>query len=588
MKPAFHPSSLRILSVAAVALLLASCGGGVQSEDITTTIPPAKLYSAADTGGWTPDFSIINGSATGLEKGAQITKKSPIVVTAGMVGLNQAWGSKEVTVDLGHYDDQDFGTNGSMTLQAEVTGYPHAGGAYAVLTSFWVVKDSDSTSQEYVHLDSSCAGASSIWSCDAHSCSPSTTCHPVSGQSSFANLNDWVQHQFQAYGYDSVNSFPRCDASVNGWSCPSGLNTLPSGHYYAKYLLMSDSSGSVDSWTATLNVVPIVRQDATARGDADHPDTATNGAIDLNVVLVGDENISDSHTAKGAQNLNLLFRETHSLLKENAGIGIGDIKVYEWKDVDGGDFYSQISINQVGVMFASASQTFPASDEGKSINVFLVRAIDASDPDALYTVLGVSGGILGAPLNGTQTSGLAFSTYGQAGNGLLDYNPGCSGSGTCDRNDEDANFLEMGGTIAHELGHYLGLNHPSESASSAATQRHDQLTDTPTCAPRTSGGYSILDQRSCYQDTTTQASPLSGDTCQTQCDQANGGDPYYELVSGFYFLNHLCPSVKECQFNHTMWYTTKNHLKVGGVWVDDGNQFSPQSQAILQWSPFVR
>ena len=134
-------------------------------------------------------------------------------------------------------------------------------------------------------------------------------------------------------------------------------------------------------------------------------------------------------------------------------------------------------------------------------------------------------------------------------------------------------------TIAHELGHYLGLNHPSEKvASLSEVQRHDQVVDTPTCAPRT-GPY--LDQRSCYLDTTVQ---LATSQCSTACDTAAGG-AYYNSGSK---SNFYCPATAECQFNHVMWYTTKLRTKVAGVWREDGEQISPQSSAIIQWNSFVR
>jgi len=165
---------------------------------------------------------------------------------------------------------------------------------------------------------------------------------------------------------------------------------------------------------------------------------------------------------------------------------------------------------------------------------------------------------------------------------LSEFNSTCTGSGACLRDNQDGTFLEMGATIAHELGHYLGLNHPSEKVSSISeAQRHDQLSDTPTCAPRT-GPY--LDQRSCYQDTNTQMGGAT--TCATACDAAIGGGGHYYVGSAK--SSNFCSAIAECQFNHVMWYTTKLRTKVGGVWREDGNQVSPESSAIIQWNPFVR
>jgi hypothetical protein len=118
-----------------------------------------------------------------------------------------------------------------------------------------------------------------------------------------------------------------------------------------------------------------------------------------------------------------------------------------------------------------------------------------------------------------------------------------------------------------------------------------------------------MSQRVCYfTDTaTTQASPLAGTSCKTACDSATSVDymtstPLSAAIdlapasqTGAFLDGNsdmpreFCPAVKECQFNHVMWYTTKNRqLSASGVWNEDGNLFSPQSSAMLQWSPLVR
>lgn len=583
-------SCLRSLPLILGLALLNACGGAAQAPASTasTPIPPAKLYDAtAIVTGWVPSLAVINGGATVTKDGGlTIQKITPIVQSAGMVRLNDPWGAKETVVSLGHFNASDFGPNGSISLQADVLDYPRAGGAYAVLTSFYVSKDGGGT-QEYVNLAPACASSSGVWVCGGGNCNQNVSCGPQAN-SGFANRNDWEQHQFQGFGYGSTNSFPRCDASIAGWTCPSGQESLPAGNYYAKYLLMADSGSSVSSLSANLKVTPVIRKDPNARNTG-----SANGAINLNVVLVGSKNISDSHTAIGQQNLNLLFKETHTLLKANAGVGIQNIKVFEWNDVDGGDYYSQVPISNVGIMFSSGSQAVVAADDAKYINVFLVRDIPSGNSG--YSILGVAGGILGAAVNGTQTSGLAFSTHVGYGS-LLAYNPSCT-LGGCLRKAQDSSFLELGETVAHELGHYLGLNHPSENAASASSQRHDALTDTPTCAPRTKANASTaMDQLSCYVDSNTQASPLAGTTCKAACDAAITATLGYAGV----YTNaastdpnpvpaNLCPTVKECQFNHVMWYTTKNRIRtVTNEWTDDGSLISPQSSALVQWSSYVR
>jgi hypothetical protein len=602
IKPNHLLKSLQSVSlITGVLLLVNACAvppdsstGGVPSAPI----PPAKLYSGASvTGAWTPDLSIVNGGVTNFVKGADVTTGATITRTgAGMVRFNDPWGSKEITVPLGHYDAADFGVNGSITLQAEVSGYPRAGGAYAVLTGFSVLHippGEGGGSREYVNLSTNCA-SSGAWTCSGSNCYTAPSCAPLQtgSKSSFFSRNDWEQHQIPSYGYATTNSFPRCDSGVSGWDCPAGMSSLPTGDYYAKYILVSNSGSSVASLSASLNVTPIIKKDAVARDIA-----SSNGAVNINVILVGGKNIDDSHTTRGQQNLNLLFKETHNILKNNSNIGINQIKVYEWNDIDGGDYYAQVPYSNVGVMFSSGSQAVDAADNANNINIFMVRSITQSF-NSQIVILGISGGILGPSVNGTLTSGLAFSTSQGAGS-LLAYNAGCA-IGTCSRDDQDSAFIEMGATVAHEIGHYLGLNHPAETTASIASQAKDQLNDTPTCSPRTlTGGTLAFDQLACYSDSTAQANPLSGTSCKTACDAAitaaNSGVPatYFNTANpdpaGVASLPvNFCPAVAECQFNHVMWYTTKNRVSRSGHWLDDGNLISPQSKAILQWNSFVR
>ena len=344
---------------------------------------------------------------------------------------------------------------------------------------------------------------------------------------------------------------------------------------------MSDSGSSVSSASANLRVIQVVKQDTAVRSAG-----GSNGGVNVNVILVGDQNVNDSHTPVGAQNLNLLFGEVNSILTTNAGVGINRVQVYEWPDANGVDQYSEVNFDDLGVMFSGGSQGVSATDEGSYINVFLVS--DIVYTGANFTVLGLSGGILGPPTNGTQNSGLAFSSSDLLGV----FNSSCT-IGSCPRAQQDSDFLEMGATIAHELGHYLGLNHPSEKVTTTlANQQHDQLSDTPECAPRIFSSSYVLDQRACYVDS---SDTLNGNTCQAACDaniqgaQGVASGKYFSSSNSTYTPDHLCPAVAECQFNHLMWYTTKNRLRDGGGnWVDDGNQISAQSSAIVQWDSFVR
>jgi hypothetical protein len=571
---------------------LVSCSK--KSEPPATTTPGAELR----VGRYVPDTAVV-GSPT-LKGTVTVTETILNYSNVGMVRFDDPWGSKELLVDLGTFSSSaDFGPNGSITLVAETLNYPLAqGGAYPVLTSFYV--DTGSGTTEFVKLNGTCA-TSGMWNCSSGFCQ-ANACSVATG-SSFGGRSDWDQHQIPPYGYPTTNAFPRCDGSLNSWSfngsaCPVS-GALPSGHYYAKYVLMSDSGNSVASLLANLRITMSVKKDTAARNTG-----TVYGGININLILVGDQNIQDSLTTRGARNLDLLFKEVNRLLKEASGanIAINELKVFEWADADGGSRYSQVDYLDLGSLFETGSKaTLLGPGSGNAVNIFLVSDIIYGG-NTSFRILGVSGGILGPPINGTQTSGLAFSS----GDELASLNLKCTVS-NCDRKHQENDFLEMAATITHELGHFLGLNHPSESGD-PSEQSHDALSDTPVCASRGSGQSAKLDQRACYfTDTTSQPAPLAGMTCKAACD-AFTSTPRYMTASavaanidlnpsvqtGSYSGNpdmpgKFCPDVVQCQFNHIMWYTTKNRqLNASGTWNEDGNMFSPQSSAVLQWSPLVR
>jgi hypothetical protein len=572
-------------------IILLACSAKPAATPATNVAPPAVLLS----GTWSP--TVTGVATTNYKNTAVITKKTITAANLPMVRFNDGWTAKEVTVDLGVLTG--FGQNGSLTLTADAVNYPYAGGAYPVLASFSVVPTAGGGTIEFVNTSSGCS-SSGMWTCSGGSCDANPACS-VQAPSSFFNRIDWDQHQVPPYGYTTTNSFPRCDSTVDNWSaCPANQNVLPDGHYYAKYVMMSDSASSVASGTVGLSVKVTEKQDAGARALA----SGIGGAVNLNVILVGDQNISDSHTAKGTQNLNMLFQEVNSILQTNANVGVGNIKVYEWSNANGGDQYSTVQYSDLGSLFSAGSTGIPATDEGSYLNIFIVSDIAYSGGG--FIILGLSGAIQGPTTNGTYTSGLAFSTSNQ----LATFNPGCT-TATCARGFLENDFLEMGATIAHEMGHYLGLNHPSEKPDSYGNQSHDQLPDTPTCAARNTGYSLTLDQRACFiTDSTAQTGVGGGGggTCQSACNTeiaaAVGSGTYLTTsyvsatidpvtgLSGDMPAN-FCPHTKECEFNHTMWYTTKNRQLSsgsawGGAWSEDGDQFSDDSKTIMQWNSFVR
>lgn len=105
-----------------------------------------------------------------------------------------------------------------------------------------------------------------------------------------------------------------------------------------------------------------------------------------------------------------------------------------------------------------------AGARGPAVSVFLVREVDGA--------LGISGAIPGPPgMHGTPASGIAISTDMFAGDSL-----------------------GLALTIAHEVGHYLGLFHTSESDGTIL----DSLDDTGECRPaQDANGDGVLSFEEC-------------------------------------------------------------------------------------------
>ena len=109
--------------------------------------------------------------------------------------------------------------------------------------------------------------------------------------------------------------------------------------------------------------------------------------------------------------------------------------------------------NDVFNLVATSTKPSGGADEELSVNVFLIRDFNISDVPGL---LGVSTGIPGmAGVHGASGSGLVFSaaSLGQ-------------------------DNKTLGQTLAHEVGHFLGLRHTTEHFGSET----DPISDTPECA----------------------------------------------------------------------------------------------------------
>ena len=108
--------------------------------------------------------------------------------------------------------------------------------------------------------------------------------------------------------------------------------------------------------------------------------------------------------------------------------------------------------NDVYNLVATSTAPGPTKEDALSVNVFLINDFNISEAPGL---LGVSTGIPGvAGLHGNSGAGLVFSTAS-----LGDDNQ------------------QLGQTMAHEIGHFLGLRHTTEHGFLG----NDPITDTPEC-----------------------------------------------------------------------------------------------------------
>ena len=406
---------------------------------------------------WVPN--VAGSGAANHDSSVVVSKEVLTTQTGPVVGHSQGWNGKEITVTLDM--SQDLGAYGSLSLVAQTVGFPSAleGGAYAVLTSL-----SDGT-HEFINLARQNTGGdcaeSGAYVKSGSSYVENSACS-VSWPSAYLDRTHWEQRQidYTFNSYASTNTFPTCNWAEGTSTSPGGdpqcafnstffdSGKLRTGTYTAKYVLMSDSYATLTGYNASLMVTVIKKSRNVA---------VNSGAIDLNVVFVGASVSQASRNAKGKINLDSLFKAVQDYYSQtNVNVKLGTIRTFEWLD---GESYAEIATSDFGKMISAASSVLPAETDGKAINIFFVNSVTD-----MATLLGISGGINGPMLNGLANSGVLVSTFGK----LDQFNPNCS-SAPCDVSQIEYDFNDLGQTVAHEMGHYLGLNHPSESTGDSTT-----------------------------------------------------------------------------------------------------------------------
>jgi hypothetical protein len=530
--------------------------GGCAAESTTSAIT-AGCGELTGTP-WVPSISGV--SSANHDAGVTTTSTTLATVTGPVTGLAQGWNGREISVSIDM--TADLGTYGSLTLLAQPVGFPSSlyGNAYPMLVSL-----SDGT-HELINLARSNSGGdcaqSGAYTCTATSCEANAACS-ITWPSAYFDRTHWNQHQVEGtFGsYATTNTFPTCNWAGGNVppstdsACAFDSTFFVGGKlvygvtYTAKYVLLADSYSSIGS-SATAGVsVQVIKKTKTSNAAA--------GAIDVNVVLVGCDVAQASRTDKGKINLDSLFAAVQGFYEQaNVNVKFGTVQAYEWQD---GEAYADLNTLDLGAMVQSAGAALPTATEGKAVNIYLVNTVSNNS-----SLLGVSGGIGGPPSNLFANSGVVLPTFAK----LDKFNPDCTAS-PCGDTQIEYDFADMEQTIAHEMGHYLGLNHPSEYDGS----QHDVVQDTPICTATDSSAGNVLTISSCWNND-LNVYPATSKTCKQGCAAHSSSTDVY------------CPAALECEFNYLMYWSSK-YFSVG-LGTGDGNLFSPQSGAIINFHPLVQ
>lgn len=173
--------------------------------------------------------------------------------------------------------------------------------------------------------------------------------------------------------------------------------------------------------------------------------------VDINFYFVGAPGLSAEIAEEDPDFLGMLeyFRMTYA----QAMVELGDVRYFDVTGDVRDDYATIFSQEEVFDLVQLSRQPGESREDLLSVNVFFVRGFAGQ----MSGVLGVSAGIPGVPgIHGSPGTGLVFASEYLGG--------------------RDGNQL-VGQTLAHELGHFLGLFHTTEQQGGG----QDHLDDTPAC-----------------------------------------------------------------------------------------------------------